>query len=364
MKYFFILGRNPELSRAEVYSYLEARNISYKEEVYEQNILILYLDSKLNLDINDFGGVIMLGEILLSGTKSEVLELIKKEELIPEEKFTFNIIGNYDLEQEIYQKFKEEKRKAMLRHGRGQLKVQGEDIIDMPNADFHFFCFKHNTINFGLVSQIFSAKDQKYRDMKKPVRREELAISPRLAKILINLSQVKPGDKLLDPFCGIGGILQESLLLKIKSFGIDQDARAIKDARKNLDWIKKEFKSLTEYELLNLDSRNTPFLNFDGIATESNLGELTKRKLKEREADDFLDKFEQAIIPILRRLKKVKKPNARIAITFPFIRDKFVNLNKIMRETDLRLGDFNNIKFPIKEFRKDQFVSREIFVFV
>jgi hypothetical protein len=37
--------------------------------------------------------------------------------------------------------------------------------------------------------------------MQKPIRREELAISPRLAKILINLSGAKKNNLLLDPFC-------------------------------------------------------------------------------------------------------------------------------------------------------------------
>jgi len=363
MKYFFILGRNPDLSRAEIYSYFESRAIEFKEIVYNGNILLVDLKSEQKLDINEFGGIVMIGKILFSGLKKEVLDFIDQDELIPADKFSFNVIGNYDIEQEVYKKFKKEGKKAMLRHGRGQIKRQDDEIIELPNADFHLFCFKQNSIYFGVVDQTFSAKEIKHRDMNKPVRREQLAISPRLAKILINLSQVKPGERLLDPFCGVGGIMQEAIIFGINSYGIDNDRTAIIDAKKNLDWIKNNYKNSANFELKLLDSKHAPEMNFDGIASESSLGELTKKKLNEREAEAFINNFERRIIPLLKKFKNIKKPDGLIAITFPFIRKYSVNIVRILQETGLRIFSNNTIKFPIREFRKDQFVSREIFVF-
>ena len=49
----------------------------------------------------------------------------------------------------------------------------------------------------------------------------------RLAKILINLSEVKDEEILLDPFCGIGVILEEALLQNINVIGIDKDKKAV-----------------------------------------------------------------------------------------------------------------------------------------
>jgi tRNA (guanine10-N2)-dimethyltransferase len=40
---------------------------------------------------------------------------------------------------------------------------------------------------------------------------------------MINLSQVKEGSLLLDPFCGTGTILIEPSYLKINSVGVDID---------------------------------------------------------------------------------------------------------------------------------------------
>ena len=358
-----MLGRNPALSKAEIYSYLKVHELNFSEFLFQDNLLILDFKEDPKLDVQEFGGVIMLGRILFSGTKKDLLEYIKKEELIPEDKFTFNVLGNYNIEQELYDKFKSEKKKVMLRHGRGEIKIQGEDPIALSNADFHFFCLKHNKTYFGLVEQEYSYVDVKKRDMAKPFRREALAISPRLSKILINLAQLKTGDTMLDPFCGIGGILQEALVKGINVYGIDKDKVAITAAEKNLEWLKKHYKT-ANYELRSTDARNSPEIGFDGIVSESSLGELIRGKPSDYEAKEFILKFEDNIIPILQRLRKVKKPEAKIAITFPFIKKFFVDVVKITRLSGLRLYSFDDISFPIREFREDQRVSREIFVFV
>jgi tRNA G10 N-methylase Trm11 len=363
MKQFFILGRNPQLSKAEIFSYLDAGNIEFEQVLFKENFLILNLREEINLDIQNFGGIIMLGKIIFSGERKELLEFVKKDEIIPEDKFSFNLLGNYDIEQEIYEKFKSEKRKAQVKHGRGQIKMQDGNEFEMPNADFHLFCFKHNKIYFGLVKQVFSYKEIKNRDMKKPVRREELAISPRLANILINLSQATKNKTILDSFCGVGGIMQEALIREINCYGIDKDKQAIIQAKQNLEWLKKNYKIKANYELKNDDARNTPLLNFDAIATEPNLGELIRKKQSNFEAQKFIKKFEDFIIPLLQRLKKAKKPQGKIAITFPCIKNYSCNINKILGMTGLKISKIKDISFPIKEFRQDQFVSREVFVF-
>ena len=64
MKYLFILGRNPELSRKEVLSFFETRGIEIVDERLVDNALLVEFrlfggSSEINLDIIDmFGGVI------------------------------------------------------------------------------------------------------------------------------------------------------------------------------------------------------------------------------------------------------------------------------------------------------------------
>ena len=358
METAFILGRNPELSRQEVFSFLKARDRKFKEVLFEDNILMIETPEDEKFDIQEFGGILKLGKIKFKGNEKEFIEFLKEDQLIEEDKFTYAIFGNLDAEI-LKDKFKEEKRKAILKQGRRQLKVQEGTRLSLPKADIFFFIHEYkNKIYFGTLAQNFNTIEVEKRDMDKPVRREHLAISPRLAKILINLSEAKPGKLLLDPFCGIGGILQEAFLKNIKCHGIDNDAQAIKDAKENLLWLKKSYNIDTKYQLDILNSKKAPDLQFAAIATETPLGKVLTKKPNDNQAKQIIQNFEALIIPILSRLKKIKKPEAKIAITFPSIRKFRVNVEKIANKTGLFIH-----KGPIAEFRPKQFISRDIIVF-
>ncbi len=362
-EYFFVFGRNPELSYAELVAYLSGRGIEFNKISFERNMLIMGFQEDPNLNIQDFGGIIKLGRITFKGDHNNFLIYIDDEELIESDKFTYSIIG-YAIGDVVGNKFKREKRKAMLKRGRRQLKLQKSETILIPNADVEFFGFDlDDLIYFGTVEQDYSFAEIKERDMKKPVRRESLAISPRLAKILINLSQVQEGDLLLDPFCGVGGILQEALLKKINVYGVDKDKKAIESAKKNLKWIDKRYGLEATYKLLAQDSRKAPNMKVGGIATEPDLGAVVRSKPSNKDAKSHLKGFETLFISVLKRMVEIKRPGAKIATTMPFIRNHSVDLGRICSQTGLRLARFDHVEFPIKEFREDSLIGREIVVF-
>jgi tRNA G10 N-methylase Trm11 len=357
MKTFFILGRNPQLSRLEIIEFLRARNSEYKEILFEENILIADIESEKELQIQELGGTMWLGKILFEGEENNLTEYLQKTELIPADKFSYSIMGNGDPEI-IKEIFKKRKKKAMIKHGKRQIKLQNGTKQEIPSADYTILFNKQkNTTYLGLATQEYDNSDVKKRDMQKPERRESLAISPRLSKILINLSGAKPGDLLLDPFCGIGGILQEALIKKMDVYGIDKDKNAIIGAKENIEWLKKEYYIKNKHELQNKNSKETSNLQFSAIATETPLGKVMKKKPSEKEAKQIITDFEAHIIPILQRLRLVKKNNAKIAITFPVVKNLHVNIKKITDKTGLK-AKIN----PIHEYREDQFISRDIVV--
>jgi tRNA G10 N-methylase Trm11 len=356
MKIFFILGRNPKLSRAEVLAFLYARNREHKEILFENNLLVLEVNDGEEFNVQEFGGVLKLGKVQFEGEGFE--KFLEKNELIESDKFSYATFGNVDPEP-IKEKFKSERRKAVLKHGRRRVQMQDGGTTELPKADHFLFLHESNgLLYFGVVDQNYDSTGVEKRDMEKPVRREQLAISPRLAKILINLSGAKPGMLLLDPFCGIGGILQEALLKGIKCHGIDNDAEAIKGAEKNLKWIVENHEIGAKYALEQQDSRKASDLQFAAIATETPLGKILRKKPQDNLAEQIISDFEAMIIPILTKLKAVKKPGARIAITFPAIRKFVVDCDKIAQRSGLRVS-----VPPIMESRPDQFVSRQIVVF-
>jgi tRNA (guanine10-N2)-dimethyltransferase len=60
------------------------------------------------------------------------------------------------------------------------------------------------------------------------------SMHPKLARAMVNLARVSPGDAILDPFCGTGGILIEGGLMGLRMLGWDLDGRMVEGARQNL----------------------------------------------------------------------------------------------------------------------------------
>ena len=62
-----------------------------------------------------------------------------------------------------------------------------------------------------------------------------VSIHPKFARCLVNLTEVRPGERLLDPFCGTGAILAEAALIGAEAIGADVSKRMIDGTRTNLD---------------------------------------------------------------------------------------------------------------------------------
>ena len=60
MKYLFVLGRDPELSVAEIEAVLETRNILFKILDTTSSVLLLETQKKLPSLINSLGGTIKI----------------------------------------------------------------------------------------------------------------------------------------------------------------------------------------------------------------------------------------------------------------------------------------------------------------
>ena len=264
---------------------------------------------------------------------------------------SYNKVSEY-----LKKRFKIERLKATQKNLTGNLELQDGKYARIASGliDEEYFVFDNY---FGKIIEKCDYKSLESRDMGKPFRREELSISPRLAKIMINLSEVKEREKLLDPFCGIGVILLETLFQKIRVIGIDNDSDAIDKAMKNIEW---ERYSKEHYELIAGDSRKVVVGNANVIVTEPHLGELLKRILPEKKADTMIKEYENLIIDVLNNLKKFV--SGKIVFTAPLIktRNKRVScdVEKITAKTRLKLAN----GFPIQEYRESQIIGREIFV--
>lgn len=79
---------------------------------------------------------------------------------------------------------------------------------------------------------------QRDYESRKPQNRpyfHPTSMHPKLARALVNLTRVRAGDRLLDPFCGTGGVLIEAGLMGLEVVGWDVDERMVEGCRRNLD---------------------------------------------------------------------------------------------------------------------------------
>jgi tRNA G10 N-methylase Trm11 len=354
-KYIFILGRNPELSIYEIECYLQNNKIKYNY-IQNSNAILIELDKELSREVINFlGGTIAIGKVLCNVNELERYFIYNGEK----NKITYSVWNysekyNEKVSEILKNKFKIERMKAVNKKLTGKLDLQEGISVSIvsKDTDIEYFVFENY---FGEIMAKSKYKDIENRDMNKPVRRESLAISPRLSKIMINMSQTKKGGRIVDPFCGIGVILSEALLMGYEVVGIDKDKNAIEGAISNLEWMGFSKK---KYKLINFDSTKVDIFSADSLVSEPDLGIVLKKSPNKEVAKKILKNYEGLIIRVLNNLKE--NINGRFIFTSPYI---LVNNKRIGCNIDRICGSCKlRMVKSFKEYRKDQIVARNIFV--
>ncbi len=94
------------------------------------------------------------------------------------------------------------------------------------------------------------------------------SMSPKLARCMVNLTGVKKGDLVLDPFCGTGGILLEAGIMGLKVIGVDIDEKMVNGTIKNLNYC-----GIKDYNVFQGDARKISLPNkVNAIATDPPYG--------------------------------------------------------------------------------------------
>lgn len=172
--------------------------------------------------------------------------------------------------------------------------------------------------------------DKKHFEDIKPHKRPFFypgSMSPKLARCMVNLSRVKKGDLLLDPFCGTGGILIEAGLIGCKVVGSD-----IYWKMKNGTAINLEFCGIKDYKTFNLDVRELKmYEKVASVVTDPPYGISTSTG--NIDGDDIFKEFFNAIYDNM-------KDDAYLCIASPH----YVDLKPMMDEVGFKLVEEYEIK--------------------
>jgi len=138
------------------------------------------------------------------------------------------------------------------------------------------------------------SKRVKEENRPKKIKNHPHELDWKLTRVMINLTGLKEGETVCDPFCGTGTTLLEAESMGIHAIGLDFDEKMYKISRENLKangYKSRVFKSDFQ-ELLKISGK------FDGIVTDLPYGRASKASEK---PEEILKKF-FSILPKRKRI--------------------------------------------------------------
>lgn len=100
-----------------------------------------------------------------------------------------------------------------------------------------------------------------------------ISLHPKYARALINLTGVKRGGTVLDPFCGTGGIVIEAAEMGMKAVASDFDEEMVIGCQENMDFYGLD---LDDFEVLDIGDIGDRFSGIDAVCTDPPYGRSTK----------------------------------------------------------------------------------------
>lgn len=370
MKFTLIIpGKNWRLSLAELTSLFEARGIKFFVYTFSKNFFVVSTKKEVDASIIDYlGGIIKIGVSATSFSTKIVKRAFLQEDKRAKEQISKKIaasgliddIVKTDLKKIIFgvsvycaekslrsvskiiqrfvgssikkelsgygkkskfMGFAKDRRLPQLSH----VEVLKKHMVE--NKAEILFCVGRDLTFLATTVAVHDPFEFQKRDVGKPIQRKIFAISPRIARIMVNLASCTEGKTLLDPFCGVGTILQEALLSKGKAIGVDINRWCIEASIRNMKWLEKEYRlENAEYRAIKGDvhrlTKKIGCEQIDCIATEPDLGPALRQVPTESYAVRIVEKLEPLYYGLLEEAHKVLKKGGRLVVVSPFIKTR------------------------------------------
>jgi tRNA G10 N-methylase Trm11 len=361
----FISGKNWKLSLAELAAYLNAKELKFEVRFFSKEFFALNVERDFGVSaMQELGGTIKIGDVktefpaqivrqaFLEKNKriqSRIAESLASSGLVDRMakasgKVLFGVsaycsdktlrplsgviqrfVGSA-VKDELadcgkksrFMGFSKERRLAQLSH----VEVLKKKLVE--NQAEVLLCIGKQETWVGTTVAVHNPFEFQKRDIYKPNQRKIFAMPPRLARIMVNLSACTPGKVLLDPFCGVGTILQEALLARARVVGVDANPWCVKAASENLEWLTREY-SLedADFRVVQGDvSRLTQKIGqetVDCIVTEPDLGPALRQVPTGPYALKIIRKLEPLYLAFVEEAYRVLRKAGRLVLVTPYI---------------------------------------------
>lgn len=356
MRYLFQLGREPELSAAELKAVFSLLTIDYR--MVKTALPYLIVETKAPLDVESLmrrlGGTIKISERINGSIEFFLLQAQ------PTGKITFSLSGGRGKKEALALK------KNLAASGRSVRYIEPKNTATILHNELTLRQgdITHLGDDFFVTRAIQPIEAFSLRDYGRPGRDAKSGmLPPKLAKIMVNLANMPSHAVILDPFCGSGTILMEAALMGYADLiGSDISPKAIDDTKKNLQWLQHEnpHANIHMPKLMCADARKIdkklPPHSVDAIVTEPFLG----KPLRENELASVLQtqtkELKKLYDATLAACETLLKPTGTIVMIIPSFRH---GKNWIHVPFSTRMKK----EGPLLYARPDQRVGREIWIF-
>jgi tRNA G10 N-methylase Trm11 len=199
--------------------------------------------------------------------------------------------------------------------------IARNSLLTPPNAEV-LAIFSEKKLYFARTNVVYDSMLQQYRDESRPFVSAEISTSPKICRTLLNLAGARPGDTVLDPFCGTGTLLMEAAILGMKCIGVDIDGDQVQGARSNMKWLSKDLGEKLDFDIFIGDSRKLSShikKQVDAVAFEPVLGPIYKKPPLRDEAEKTIKKLTILYNQVLKETFEILRPDGRVAMTIPVI---------------------------------------------
>jgi tRNA (guanine10-N2)-dimethyltransferase len=289
---FELSGEHDTLPRSEALALLDVYSSGYRE--------LCWLDQCLIVEANDLDARTMGSRLGMTHRIIKILAICDaRPEAIASAVQEFNIpCKSYRIRA---RKVKHASMKGdQVEHEVGRALYQLGYRADLSNPEVELRAIiTGNKVILGL--EVGRAERSGFEDRRPHLRPFFYpgVLMPRMARALVNISQAKEGETLLDPFSGTGGILMEACLAGMAGIGVDVQKKLVRGARVNLNGL--------DCCLIIGDAKRMPFKNcsvhnavLDTPYGRSALIEATSR--------------EELLFQSLSELYRVLKPGRRMVV--------------------------------------------------
>ena len=367
--YLFLLGRDSKLSKLELIIYLQTFNFKYSVLLDSEKFLLIdFFQKNINFKkmINELGGITRISKVFHKSEKIDSSFINYLDSDTPK-KFNYSVSSidvnekQIDLTLAILKDYyKSIKAKAVYKKPR-KFKNERLTIVNPSNylswsldQGFELFIFfQDNKYNFAKTICASSPKENRFKDVNRPLKKNLHSTSFRLARIMVNLLGLESNKTILDPFCGTGTFLIEGLIRNYNVIGVDKNTEMSGFSENNLKWAQKYFNFKNSYKIINGDSTKIKF-KADGVVTEPFMGPFLNNLPNDFRARKISSNLSLLYSNLFLNLNDNLKKGTRVIFILPEFRtfdNKIVKVSEnVFLNNNFKIYDITQLDNNIKLF--------------